>query len=211
VVGMFTSLADDDPAASSTLLLVTAFGIVKRLERPALNELASGRAVMKLTDRDRLVAAVACTETDEVVLVTSDAQALRTPVAGVSIQGPAAKGVAGMALKGNARVVGAGIAIDGAVVVSVTDLGTAKATAIAELPSKGRGGGGVRVTKFKDEQRLDLAWIGIPDRIVAIVGQSDAPTKPANAPESVAIRPTRRDGASSPTPHRILAVGTLRW
>jgi DNA gyrase subunit A len=166
---------------------------------------------MKLADRDRLIAVVPCGEADEVVLVASDAQALRTPVDGISIQGPAAKGVAGMSLKGNARVVGAGLAQPGAVVVSVTDTGSAKSTTVDEVPSKGRGGGGVRLTKFKDEQRLDYAWVGIPDRIMAVVGQTEAPTKPDNAPEAVALRPSRRDGVSTPMPRRILQIGTLRW
>jgi DNA gyrase subunit A len=203
--------ATTSDAASEAFLLVSAHGMVKRLERSALAELTSGRAVMKLADRDRLIAVVPCGEADEVVLVASDAQALRTPVDGISIQGPAAKGVAGMSLKGNARVVGAGLAQPGAVVVSVTDTGSAKSTTVDEVPSKGRGGGGVRLTKFKDEQRLDYAWVGIPDRIMAVVGQTEAPTKPDNAPEAVALRPSRRDGVSTPMPRRILQIGTLRW
>jgi DNA gyrase subunit A len=101
--------------------------------------------------------------------------------------------------------------VDGAVVITVSDLGTVKSTDLAEIPSKGRGTGGVRVTKFKDEHRLDFAWIGNPERIVAIVGQPDAPTKPDNTPDPVAIRPTRRDGPATTSARRILAIGTLRW
>ncbi len=210
IIGITPALPIEDPAAVP-LLLVTALGTVKRVEQSSLLELTTGRSLIKLADRDRVIAALGCTEDDDVVLVSSDAQALRTPVDAISMQGPAARGVAGMALKGNARVVGAGLARQGAVVISITDLGTAKSTTVDELPSKGRGSGGVRLTKFRDEQRLDYVWIGLPERIMAVVGQQDSPTRPDNVPESLALRPTRRDGASNPTPRRILQIGSLRW
>ncbi len=199
-----------DPAAEP-IMLVTAQGQAKRVERTTLLELASGKSVMKLADRDRIVAAFPVAEADDVVFVASDAQALRTAAANISVQGPAAKGVAGIGLKGNARVVAAGVADTEAVIISVTDLGTAKSTSVEEVPVKGRGTGGVRLTKFADEQRIDLAWVGVPERIVAIVGQTDAPTKPDAAPESFVLRPTRRDGKSSATPRRLLNIGSLRW
>ncbi|MDH3294578.1 MAG: hypothetical protein OER95_09700, partial [Acidimicrobiia bacterium] len=135
----------------------------------------------------------------------------RTPASTISVQGPGAKGVAGIKLKGKAKVMAAGVGDDDALVVTVTDTGSAKSTRAAEIPSKGRGTGGVRITSFRDEQRIDYGWIGSGDRIMCIVGQSDAPTKPDNTPEPLKVRPTRRDGASSATAKRILAVGSLRW
>ncbi|MEM9561934.1 MAG: DNA topoisomerase (ATP-hydrolyzing) [Actinomycetota bacterium] len=201
------------------VVLVTADGMTKRVERSALGELRSGRPIMKLAPKDRIVAAFAAAEDEEVVLIASDAQALRTPVGSISVQGPTAKGVAGLKLKGKARVVGAGPApADGnegsgpaVAAITVTDRGTAKVTATSEIPSKGRGTGGVRLTKFKDEQRIDFAWVGPLERTMAIVGQADAATKPDNVPQALTMRPTRRDGASSRTERRILAVGSLRW
>ncbi len=206
--------ASKNDDGTELLVLVTALGMVKRTERSALAELKSGRAVMKLDDRDRLVAALAAPDSSDLMLIASDAQTLRTPLEGVSVQGPGAKGVAGISLKGNARVTGAGIVDPGqelSVVFTVTDQGTAKSTSVAEIPSKGRGTGGVRITKFRDETRIEYAWVGVPDRIVAVVGQQDAPSKPDNSPESIAIKPTRRDGVSSSIPRRILRIGTLRW
>ncbi len=193
------------------LLLVTAAGLVKRVERSVLADLRSGRVAIKLGQGDRLVAAVPVSEKEDVVLVTSDAQALRTPASTISIQSATAKGVAGIKLRGKARVVGAGVAATDAIVVTITDRGTAKATLVDEIPTKGRGTGGVRITKFKDERRIDLTWIGRADRTMCVVGQTAAPTKPDNALEALTIRPTRRDGASSTTKRRILAVGSLRW
>jgi len=205
---ILTILAADGP---EHLLVVSSAGAAKRIERSVLAELSAGRAVMKLADRHKLVAARLVSENDNVVIVTSDAQALRTPVNGISVQGAGAQGVAGMAPRGTAKVLAAGLAQEGGVILTVTDLGTVKSTVVEEVPVKGRGTGGVRLTKFKDETRLDYAWVGLPERIVAIVGQPGAPTKPDNTPEPVAIKPSRRDGPSVSTARRILSVGSLRW
>ncbi len=195
----------------SAVMVVTAQGMAKRLDRSTIAELRSGRPVIKLANADRVVAAFEVSDGDEVVFVASDAQTLRTEADAISMQGAAAKGVAGIKLKGKAKVVGAGVASDDTLIVTVTDRGTAKATSAAEIPIKGRGTGGVRITKFRDEHRIDYAWVGAGDRIMCIVGQADAPTRPDNTPEPLKVRPTRRDGASSPTAKRILAVGSLRW
>jgi DNA gyrase subunit A len=200
------------------VVLVTADGMAKRVERSVLAELKPGRPAIKLMGNDRVVAAFPAAEQEELVLITSDAQALRTPLAAVSLQGAAAKGVAGIKLKGKARVVGAGPAPadgdEGSTVyaaITVTDRGTAKVTATSEIPSKGRGTGGVRLTRFKDEQRIDYAWVGPLERTMAVVGQADAATRADTTPQAITMRPTRRDGVSSRTERRILAVGSLRW
>lgn len=208
ILALFSSKTDD---STEQLLIATASGAAKRIERSVLAEVSDGRPIMKLADRDTVVSAKLINPSLDVVFVTSDAQALRTPAEGISVQGASAKGVAGVGVKGNAKVLAAGQATGDTVIITVTDLGTVKSTDVAEVPSKGRGAGGVRITKFKDESRIDFAWIGNPERIVALVGQVDAPTKQDNTPEPVAIRPTRRDGPSSSAPRRILAIGSLRW
>ncbi len=209
VVASFANAGAEAPTPH--IMVVTAQGMAKRLDRSMLAELKSGRPVIKLATADRVVAAFEVAEGDEVVFVASDAQTLRTEAGSISMQGAAARGVAGIKLKGKAKVVGAGVASDDTLIVTVTDRGTAKATPAAEIPTKGRGTGGVRITKFRNEQRIDYAWIGSGDRIMCIVGQADSPTRPDNTPEPLKVRPTRRDGTSSSTPRRILAVGSLRW
>ncbi len=203
---LFVAGLDGDP-----IVLVTANGMAKRLDRVALGEVRSGRPVIKLATGDRVVAVFSAAENEEVVFIGSDAQALRTPISSISVQGPAAKGVAGIKLKGKARVVGAGPADATSVVVSVTDRGTAKATSTDEIPSKGRGTGGVRITKFKDETRLDFAWVGPIERTMCVVSLPDSATKPDNTPQPLKLRATRRDGVSSTTERRILGIGSLRW
>ena len=209
VIASFAAPGGQGPTAP--IMVVTAHGMAKRLDRQVLADVKAGRPVIKLANADRVVAAFEVGDGDDVVFVSSDAQALRVEADSISMQGPAAKGVAGIRLKGKAKVVGAGVGSDDTLIVTVTDRGTAKATAAGEIPTKGRGTGGVRLTKFRDEQRLDYAWVGSGDRIMCIVGQADSPTRPDNTPEPLKVRPTRRDGASSSTAKRILAVGSLRW
>jgi DNA gyrase subunit A len=204
VIGVFA-------ATGHPIMVVTAQGMAKRLDRAALCELRSGKTVINLVHGDRIAAAFDVADTDEIVLVGSDAQVLRTTADGISMQGPAAKGVAGIKLRGKAKVVAAGVADANALIVTVTDRGTAKSTSAQEIPVKGRGTGGVRITRFKHEHRIDYAWVGSGDRIMCIVGQEDSPTRPDNMPESFRLRPTRRDGTSNETKRRILAVGSLRW
>ncbi len=208
IIAIVSANADN---STEQLFIATAAGAAKRIERSVLAEVSDGRPIMKLADRDTVVSAKLIDPAFDLVFVTNDAQALRTPAEGISVQGAGAKGVAGIGVKGNAKVLAAGPVTHGTVIITVTDLGTVKSTDTAEVPTKGRGAGGVRITKFKDEHRLDFAWIGNPERIVALVGQPDAPTKHDNTPEPVAIRPTRRDGPSSSAPRRILAIGSLRW
>lgn len=193
------------------LLIATALGMVKRVDRATLAGLKAGKTVISMAKNDRVIAAFEVEDGNDIVMISSDAQALRTPVDAISIQGPGAKGVAGMSVRGTARIVGAGAAVEDSIIVTVTDRGTAKVTSVDELPVKGRGGGGVRLTKFKDERRIDYAWVGSDDRAMCIVGQPGAPTKPGNAPEPLRLRPSRRDGASTATPTRILGLGPLRW
>ncbi len=204
VVSLFT--ADGAP-----ILLVTAQGMAKRVERSALTGQGSGRPAIGLADGDKVVAALEPDDDAEVVMVSNDAQALRTSVSGISTQGAAAKGVAGMKLKGGAKVVGAGRVVDGAVVVTVTDADYAKSTPVDEIPAKGRGTGGVRLTKFKGGRRLAYAWVGAPERTVMLVGQADNPSRPDGEPAAMALAPTRRDGPGAPTDRRILAIGSIRW
>ncbi|GIR36114.1 MAG: hypothetical protein CM15mP49_14990 [Actinomycetota bacterium] len=73
------------------------------------------------------------------MIVSSDAQALRTPVDNISIQGRNAAGVLGMKIRDGVKIVGAGAAIGDGAVVTVTDTGSAKVTPSKNFP-KGRGG-----------------------------------------------------------------------
>ena len=196
---------------SEKLVVVTTNGVVKRLAPEELAGTRPGASVINLKPQDAVAAAFTAPDGVDVVLVASDGQVLRTSVDGISVQGRNAGGVAGMKLRDGAKIVGAGAIIGDANVLTVTDKGTAKITPASEFESKGRGGAGVRVTRFTDEKALTYAYVGSTDGLLSIVGSEDDPTKPAPDPIPVDLEVTKRDLVSTKTELPILAVGPARW
>lgn len=156
-------------ALRSGLVLVTRDGTIKRVAAGQIPTRPG--VVIGLRDGDELVSALAladeaATDTD-LVMVTSDAQLLRTPLSPVRPQGVAAGGVAGMRLGEDARVIATGLLAatatdDPTVLLSVASgTGSAKVTPALDYPAKGRGGAGVRCHTFKKgEEYLTLAYVG---------------------------------------------------
>jgi DNA gyrase subunit A len=166
--------------------LGTASGVVKRVTadypgRPDFD-------VISLRDGDSVVGAVQLRTgqddpVENLVFITSDAQLLRFPAAGVCPQGRGGGGIAGIKLAAGQRVVffGAVDPADDAVVVTSsgssgalpgTEAGSLKVTPYAEYPAKGRATGGVRCHRFlKGEDTLVLAWAGAtPARAAGATG-----------------------------------------
>ncbi len=204
VIGL-TGLGADAP----TLALGTASGVVKRVAQDA----APGRdawEVISLKEGDEVVGAVPVAETDELVLITSDAQLLHFPASSVRPQGRPAGGMAGVKLATGAQVVFAGAvsAPDEAVVVTVagatdalpgTQAGSAKVSPFVAFPGKGRATGGVRAQRFlRGEDGLILAWAGpAPARASGAAGQ------PIELPD---LDP-RRDGSGMALPAPVHTIG----
>ena len=202
--------------AGPGIALATAGGVVKRV----VPEAARGNAwdVVALKDGDVVVGAtVLATGSEDLVLVTSDAQLLRFSAAVVRPQGRAAGGMAGVRLAAGARVVtfaavDAGAAGDRApFVVTVAappagslpgTAGTVKVTPLAEYPSKGRATGGVRCQRFlRGEERLELAWVGHGPAVACSAEGS---------PVALPAVDERRDGSGVPVAEAVGAVsGTL--
>jgi DNA gyrase subunit A len=199
------------PTQTEPVVLVTAQGMAKRLAAADIAELRHGKPVMKLRPNDKLAAAFSCPDGAEIIIVTTDAQVLRTAGDDISIQGPAAGGVAGMKVRDGCAVLGAGPALGDGAVVTVSDLGTAKVTPFEEIPAKGRGAQGVRLTRFTKESHLVLAHVAGPDMLLAVMSTDDDPRKPDPVPVPLPVEPTKRDLVSTATDRRILAVGPARW
>ena len=136
---------------SLSLVMVTQSG---RIKRSAISEYrslgATGVLDFRLSAGDRIVSAFLSSISDDIVFVTSDAKGLRIAGTEVRPTGRATQGVAGVGLAPGARVIAAGACPPtgsegptGLFTLSAT--GHGKRTAIAELPAKGRGTGGVLV------------------------------------------------------------------
>lgn len=203
----------DEPSGDEVncLTLVTAQGMVKRVQVGEIIGTPPGRTVINLRPNDLLVAAFWARPDEEILLVSTNAQGLRIAADSISVQGRGAAGVAGMKLAQGATVVTAGVAGSDAIVLTMTDEQTAKVTDAVEIPLKGRGTGGVRITKFRTERRIEFAYVGKADQLLVTVGLADAPSKPDPQAEPLTIPHTNRDLISRPVTRRILAVGRSRW
>jgi len=204
------------------LLVATANGNFKRLSIAEIAGTANTKPVIGLKPGDQVVAAFPAPDGSEVIAVASNAQAMRCESSSVPVQGRSAAGVSGMKLSPGATLVAAGPVAAGAgagaastgddtIILTVTDGQTAKVTDAAEIPTKGRATGGVRITKFKGEKVLELAYVGPESGVLLVVGTTEAPTRPDPSPEPLTIPHTARDLQSRPTARRILAVGHGRW
>ena len=116
-----------------------------------------------------------------------------------------------MKLREGAKVIGAGVILSDEPILTVTDKGTAKLTPSSEFDPKGRGGAGVRITRFTNEKALVYASVGATEAMLAIVGSEADPSKPAPDPIQIELDLTNRDLVSSATDVVIIAVGQSRF
>jgi len=193
------------------VFVVSRQGRVKRLTAEVLASTRDGNAVLVLKGKDRLVAALPAPDDTELVVVTSDGQAMRTPASGIPLQGAGAAGVAGMRLRAGSQVVAAGPVEFGTVVVTVSDEGGVKVTDAAEIPTKGRNTAGVRLVRLKGfETTIGYAWVGQAAGAAAQLASPDDAGRPDPTPEPVDLTATRRDGHTHQTDRRIVVLGTHR-
>ena len=203
------ALVDLSPGAPDSLAIGTAQGTVKRVATGAWPDKDEFTAI-GLKPKDSVVGAAQAPETDDLVFVTSNAQLLRFPAAGVRPQGPPAGGVAGVSLASGATVIWFGSVppSDDAVVATVstssgalpgTDAGRAKVSAFSEFPAKGRATQGVRAHAFlKGEDGLTVAWAGIaPPHAVGVDGAA------RTLPDWL----SKRDGSGAPLEAVIDSIG----
>ncbi|KTR51024.1 DNA gyrase/topoisomerase IV subunit A [Curtobacterium oceanosedimentum] len=203
------ALVDLSAGATDSLAIGTAQGVVKRVATGAWPDKDEFVAI-GLKPKDTVVGAAQAPESDDLVFITSNAQLLRFPAAGVRPQGLPAGGVAGVSLASGASVIwfGSVARSDDAVVATVstasgalpgTDPGRAKVSAFSEFPAKGRATQGVRAHAFlKGEDGLTVAWAGIaPPHAVGSDGAA------RTLPDWL----SKRDGSGAPLEAVIGSIG----
>ncbi|MGQ0562797.1 MAG: DNA gyrase subunit A, partial [Gemmatimonadota bacterium] len=134
------------------LMFLTARGTIKRTALDQFeNVRSSGIAAIKLADGDRLLDVQVSDGSSDVVLVTRQGRAIRFPEAAVPTMGRTAQGVKGMGLRARDSVIGMVIVRRDATLCTVTELGYAKRTAVAEYPVQHRGGMGTITLDVTDK------------------------------------------------------------
>ena len=127
------------------LFLTTRNGTVKRLPVSALRNIRqSGIRALTLDEGDSLISALETDGSCRILIATHDGQAVCFDETDVRPMGRTAVGVRGIRLREGDYVVGAGLAQEGKTVLSITEKGYGKRTAVEEYRITSRGGLGIR-------------------------------------------------------------------
>ncbi len=157
---------------SGFLLFATEQGEVKRQRMEDLPGMRSDTfKVMDLDKDDRLLNVFITHGEDEVVLVTSEGQAIRFSENDVRPTGMGAGGMRGIKLAGQRdQVVGAVLVVEKQHLWVITRDGIAKSTPLSEYPTQGRAGGGViTMTLSKESGGLAAATVGKLDEGIIVL------------------------------------------
>jgi DNA gyrase subunit A len=133
-----------DTTSTEHLVMATRKGFIKKTP---LSEYANvrraGLIAIALRKGDELAWVAPCTSQDRILLATRKGKAITFKATDARPMGRQTQGVTGIRLAKGDEVVGMGIARPRTEVLSVTENGFGKRTAVAEFPTQGRGGQGV--------------------------------------------------------------------
>ena len=175
------------------MVLATAMGEVKKTP---LSEFASvrraGLIAMDLEKQDVLVSAKLAHEEDEAIIVTSDGQSVRFPVADLRSASRASGGVRGVRLGKKAQLVSMEIASAGDQLLVLTANGAGKRTPMEEFPTHHRGGSGVIAFSLVDKTGPVVAARAVKDsQELIIISQDGIVLRTRMDGISIQGRPTR--------------------
>lgn len=140
---------------NESVVMVTAKGTVKRTSLMAFSRpMKRGIIALTIDQGDSLVDAQLCKEGQHVILVSKLGQSIRFESGEVREMGRTARGVAGMRLQDGDQVVGMTVVnadAKDAQLLTVSEHGYGKRTAIEEYRVQGRGGSGILTMKVTDK------------------------------------------------------------
>ena len=160
-----TMLAADDLSAERFVVFISEKGVMKRSRLAEFaNTRAGGMIASGVKEGDRILDVRLSDGTGEVMLITRAGRAIRFPESDLSVLGRTAQGVKGIDLKDGDSVVGLLLLRRDAWVMSVTDGGLGKKTAVGDFPLQKRGGLGTMAVPSGDESTLVSALGGVGER-----------------------------------------------
>ncbi|MFA5764059.1 MAG: DNA gyrase subunit A [Candidatus Paceibacterota bacterium] len=138
-----------------SLILVTKNGTAKRVDADAFKDVRrNGLIAISLDSGDELKAALFMTDSDEIILATSEGQSIRFKAKDVRVMGRNASGVRGMKLDKGDFVIGADVVtkeMKKPELLVVSSHGYGKKTPLDEYKVQGRGGSGIITMKVTDK------------------------------------------------------------
>ena len=127
------------------LFFVTREGTVKRMAQSALRNIrANGIRALTLEGDDHLMAVIPTDGSEHILIATRNGLAVCFDENDVRPMGRSAVGVRGIRLREGDRVIGAGSTSAGETLLSITEKGYGKRTAVEEYSVHGRGGLGMK-------------------------------------------------------------------
>ena len=127
------------------LVFVTRNGTVKRMAQSALRNIrANGIRALTLDEGDELIAVLPTDGSENILIATHKGMAVCFKETDVRPMGRVAVGVRGIRLRGDDYVVGAGSTSAGQALLTITEKGYGKRTAVEDYSVHGRGGLGIR-------------------------------------------------------------------
>ncbi len=130
---------------ATNLIMCTVRGVIKKTPfEQYQNVRSSGLIAINLDDGDELKWIRTTSGDDEVVISTSQGQAIRFHEKGARPMGRVARGVRGIRLRPNDYVIGMDIVSEGASIFVISELGYGKRTKIDQFTAHARGGVGIR-------------------------------------------------------------------
>ncbi|MDR3209291.1 MAG: DNA gyrase subunit A [Oscillospiraceae bacterium] len=152
----------DDEVTTPYLVFITKGGTVKRMETAALRNIrASGIRAINLSEDDELINVRGTDGTEKILIATHDGMAICFDENDLRPMGRIAGGVRGIRLRNGDYCVGAARAREGGSLLTVTEHGYGKRTAVSEylrsagedgeLEAQGRGGYGKRNYNITDK------------------------------------------------------------
>jgi DNA gyrase subunit A len=145
------------------MIMATSRGIVKKTSMDKFATVrASGLIAMKLIGDEELIGASMCTESEKVLLVSQNGQAIKFAIKDLRIASRTSGGVRGIRLDPGDRVVSMSKVFTEARLLTVTDSGFGKLCRVENYPLQNRGGKGVIAHKVNDKTGKVIAAMTIP-------------------------------------------------
>ena len=174
---LFRSADDGDEKDEPTgayIFMATAKGTVKKTPLIQFSRPRSvGLIALKLEEGDTLIAAAVTDGAQEVMMFSDGGKVIRFKEGKVRIMGRNARGVRGMRLPEGQRIISMLIPEDGAQILTASERGYGKRTAMAEFPRRGRGGQGViaMVTSERNGKLVSAIQVHDGEEIMLISDQ----------------------------------------
>jgi DNA gyrase subunit A len=156
------------------VFMATRSGRVKKTPLSAFaNPMSRGIIAIGIGEEDSLIAAAVMGPKDEVVLATHNGLAIRFAESEVRPMGRTASGVKGIELRKGDHVVGMAVVEEDGTLLTVTEKGYGKRTALEQYRLQSRGGKGIIniKTTSRNGPVVGVRFVGEEDEVMVVTGQ----------------------------------------